>query len=231
MTDDHRRVESVIFDMDGLMVDSEPLAIEAWQRCLTPLGANLPVEQFHRLIGVSHEDTLRYITQWTGVAPEIANAGFWNNLLALVGERGKPADGLVPLLDELETRGYPLGVASNSPIVYVRHVTDILAVTKHFKCMVGADEVPHPKPAPDVYIQAARCLGVPPESCLAFEDSSTGASAALAAGMRCVLVPSLEKASSDPDGVYAVVPSLSACHARLDELLTLNSSPADERRA
>lgn len=230
MTDDHRAIEGVVFDLDGLMVDSEPLAIVAWQRCLAPHGAILSAEQYRRLVGTSHEDTLRYIVQWTGVPSEVVDAGFWDHLLALVGELGKPMDGLVPLLDELVARGYPLGVASNSPIAHVRNATDIIAVTKYFKFLVGVDEVTHPKPAPDVYLQAARCLGVQPEACLAFEDSTTGASAALAAGMRCVLVPNIELESSNPDGVYAVLPSLRACHARLDELLAPTSSPRGERR-
>jgi beta-phosphoglucomutase-like phosphatase (HAD superfamily) len=87
------------------------------------------------------------------------------------------------------------------------------------------------KPAPDVCLKAARCLGVQPEACLAFEDSTTGASAALAPEMRCVLVPSIEPESSNPDGLHAVLPSLTACHAGLDELLAPVSLPGGERHA
>lgn len=224
-------IRGIIFDLDGLMVDNESLALEAWQRCLAPHGAHLTEEQYGRLVGMSHDDTARYASQHTGVAREVVDAGYWEHLLALIGEHGKPMDGLVPLLEELAARGYVLGVASNSPIAYVRRVVDIIAVTGYFKCIVAADEVPHPKPAPDVYLQAARCLGLPPAECLAFEDTTTGAGAALVAGMRCVFIPNPDSWASDPPGVDAVFPSLSAFHAALDEWLAPAPPPGGERDA
>jgi HAD superfamily hydrolase (TIGR01509 family) len=224
-------IKGIIFDLDGLMVNSETLSFEAWQHCVAVHGARLATEQYHVLVGLGHDDSVRFVSQQTGVSPDVVDTGFWDNLLALIGERGEPMDGLVPLLEELAVRGYPLGVASNSPIAYVRRVTDIIAVTEYFRCMVGADEVVHPKPAPDAYLQAARCLGVPPETCLAFEDSVTGARAALAAGMRCALVPTTDLESPNPDGIYAVYPSLSACLDALDELLAPAPSPDGDRHA
>jgi HAD superfamily hydrolase (TIGR01509 family) len=224
MGDTHREIRGVIFDLDGLMIDSEPLSMEAWQQCLAPHGARLTVDQYRRLIGGSHLNTAREIGELTGLDPETLTGGFWERLLGLIEERGKTMEGLVPLLDELTARGYPLGVASNGPSDYVRRATKTLGIDKYFVCVFGLDDVPNGKPAPDVFLKAASCIGVPPEACLALEDSNTGARAAVAAGMRTIFVPDPEWELPGPAGVHAEFPSLSAFHTELDEMLALDGS-------
>ncbi len=223
------RVQAVVFDMDGLMVDSEPLALEAWQRSLAPFGARLGDDQYRRLIGIGHADSVRYVLEKTNVALtyEELDARFWHHLFALAETADlRPMPGLLPLLDELETRGFPLGIASNSPTEYVRRVTGRIGVTGRFVSIVGADEVQRPKPAPDVYLEAARRLGVEPSRCLAFEDSPSGRQAAQAACMSCVFVPNYEfGAAAAPDGKAGVYPSLEACRAALDDILLWASGP------
>jgi HAD superfamily hydrolase (TIGR01509 family) len=224
MGNTHREIRGVVFDLDGLMIDSEPLALEAWQQCLAPHGASLTVDQYRRLIGGSHLNAARAVGEWTGLNPETVVDGYWERLLGLIEERGKTMEGLVPLLDDLTARGYPLGVASNGPSDYVRRATKILDIAKHFECVFGIDDVPNGKPAPDVYLKAARCMGVPPEACLALEDSNTGAQAAIAAGMRTIFVPDPELGLPGPAEVHAEYPSLSAFHAELDEMLAPDGS-------
>ncbi len=214
-------IRGVIFDLDGLMIDSESLALEAWQRCLEPYATSLTKEQYQHLIGTSHQRTQQLIAEMTGVElpPEASETGFWEHVLELIGQKGAPEAGLLPLLRDLERRGYRLGVASNSPSHYVSQVLKLIGAAPYIAYAVGADAVARPKPAPDVYQQAARGLGLRPGECLAFEDSPTGAQAALASGMRCVLIPSPHiEHDIAMDGVR-VFSSLSECHAALDDIL------------
>jgi len=222
----------IIFDLDGLMINTEPLSLEAWQRCLAPYGARLTEQQYQDLIGQGHDDSIRYVIQQTGVARayEALDRSFWEQLALLVDERLEPMPGLLPLLYELAGRGYLLGLASNSPIGHVRRATAKIGVTEYFTCMIGADQVERDKPAPDVYLQVARCLGLPPASCLAFEDSPTGVQAALAAGMRCVFIPNPDIEAPSLDGVEAVFHSLSALHDALDEVMSRDHRPGGEHR-
>ncbi len=127
--------------------------------------------------------------------------------------------GLLPLLEDLRGRGYRLGVASNSPWKHIVSTTRRLGIAGHFASMVGADQVARPKPAPDVYLHAARGLGLAPTACLAAEDSPSGVEAAYAAGMACVFIPNRDLPATNHVVAQAVYPSLTAWHADLDRLL------------
>ncbi|GAB4481640.1 MAG: HAD family phosphatase [Anaerolineae bacterium] len=222
-------VQAVVFDMDGLMVDSEPLALEAWQRSLAPFGARLTDHQYRCLIGIGHADSVRRVLAHTG-APltyEELDERFWQHLFALAETADlRPMPGLLPLLDDLQSRGFPLGIASNSPTEYVHRLMGRIGVAGRFTSLVGADQVQQPKPAPDVYLEAARRLGVEPSRCLAFEDSPSGRRAAQAAGMRCVFVPNYELGMAPaPDASAGVYPSLEACRSALEDILRWASGP------
>lgn len=216
-------IRAAIFDLDGLMVDSEPLGLQAWQRCLEPAGVSLTDAQYRHLIGMGHAESVQYVLEQTGAALTFAalDRGFWEHFLEVIAENELgPAAGLLPLLDDLRARGFALGVASNSPIAYVRSVIERIGVSERFEAVVGADEVRSAKPAPDVYLEVARRLGVAPSRCLAFEDSLSGRQAAQAAGMACVLVPNPDlHLTPDLAGGAKVVASLKACHTALDEIL------------
>jgi HAD superfamily hydrolase (TIGR01509 family) len=216
-------IRAAIFDLDGLMVDSEPLGLQAWQRCLKPAGVSLTDAQYRHLIGMGHAESVQYVLEQTGAALTFAalDRGFWEHFLEVIAENELgPAAGLLPLLDDLRARGFALGVASNSPTAYVRSVIERIGVSERFEAVVGADEVQHAKPAPDVYLEVARRLGVAPSRCLAFEDSLSGRQAAQAAGMPCVLVPNPDlHLTPDLAGGARVAASLKACHTALDEIL------------
>jgi HAD superfamily hydrolase (TIGR01509 family) len=217
-----KSIEAVIFDLDGLMVDSEVMAMESWHRLLAPAGVRLTDEQFQHLIGMGHEDSVRYVLDQTraNVPRDVLDQGFWKQQIALIDEMLSPMPGLLSLVEDLRKRGYILGVASNSPTHYVRKALAKIRVEEILSCVVGVDQVTNPKPAPDVYLKAADCLGMAPRCCLAFEDSPLGAQAAVAAGMRCVAIPYPGLCASDFDGVFAVFSSLGACHAALDTALS-----------
>jgi HAD superfamily hydrolase (TIGR01509 family) len=224
-------IKGVIFDLDGIMIDSEPLAFQAWQLCLRPYGARLTWEQNRHLIGLDHEASLSYIIKLTGLTAvyETLNKGFWPQLLTLIEDIAlTPLPGLLPLLDELDERKCLMGIGSNSPSSYVQKITTKLGIKERFTCMVGADQVAEGKPAPDVYLEVARCLRLAPASCLVLEDSPTGTRAALSAGMHCVLISNTEVDVSEIEGASAIFPSLIEFHSVLDEVL-FNSSHFEDR--
>jgi HAD superfamily hydrolase (TIGR01509 family) len=182
-------------------------------------------EQFQHLIGMGHEESVRYVLDQTGanIPFVVLDQGFWEQQIALIDEMLNPMPGLLPLVEDLRERGYTMGIASNSPTNYVRRALVKIGVEEAFACVVGVEQVENPKPAPDVYLKAAKWLGVDSKCCLAFEDSPLGAQAAIAAGMRCVAIPYPGLDSSDFDGVFAVFSSLHACHAALDAILSPDS--------
>jgi HAD superfamily hydrolase (TIGR01509 family) len=183
---------AVIFDNDGLTLDTE----QAWTRAEIAL--------FARHGSVFTDDHKRELL---GSAREVA-AGKLERLmdqpgrgLALMDElhdivmeevaRGAPPKaGALALIAALRERGVPIGLASNSPRVFVDRALGIAGMLDTFDVTVAGDEVPLPKPAPDGYLAAARALGADPAACVALEDSNTGVAAALAAGMYVIGVPS-----------------------------------------
>ncbi len=213
-------IRAVILDFDGLMVDSESLAQQAWQRCLEPYGCTLENAQYRALIGIGHDESARIVIERYGLdlTPEELDRGFRRYFRALV-ETARPFPGLTELLEELRRRGLKLGIASNSSGEHVASSVRRLGLAARIACIVGADQVPHPKPAPDIYLSAARGLGVPPTSCLAAEDSPSGVAAAHAAGMACVFIPNADLPETNHVVAEAVYPSLLAWHADLDRLL------------
>jgi HAD superfamily hydrolase (TIGR01509 family) len=216
-------VKAVIFDLDGLMVDSEKLALRAWNDLLGPSGIQLSEAQYHHLIGRAHTESVQYVIEQTGVdIPfEVLDQDFWRRLTQLIGQDLSPMPGLIPLLQELHHLGVPLAVASNSLLAYVQKALERTGVRGFFSCVIGVDQVARPKPAPDVYLAAAECLEMSPADCLAIEDSQSGSSAALAAGMACVLIPHPGSAIEVPEGVLAVFPTLIDLHAQVGDLLGL----------
>lgn len=215
--------EGIIFDLDGLMVDSEKLALRSWNDLLAPAGIQLNEAQYQHLIGRGHTESVHYVIDQTGVEIpfEVLDQDFWSRLIELIGQELDPMPGLTPLLKDLRRFDLPLAVASNSLRAYVVRALEVIGVQEYFSCVVAVDQVPNPKPAPDVYLAAAECLEASPGACLAIEDSQSGMRAALAAGMACVLIPHPDTQVEAPDGVLAVFPSLSELHNQMEGLLGL----------
>jgi HAD superfamily hydrolase (TIGR01509 family) len=215
-------IQGVIFDLDGLMIRSEPLALEAWQRSLAPYGARMEDDEYRSLIGLNQKASVRQVilSHHLRTSPKDLDREFWSHMLALV-EKAEVMPGLFDLLQEIRRRGLPLGVASNSLLEYVLKACVGHGLADYFVCIAAVDQVAHGKPAPDVYLAAARGLGLSAEACLAVEDSPSGVRAAVAAGMRCVFIPNPDLPSSSPNGAIAVYPSLLDWHDDLDRLLPL----------
>jgi HAD superfamily hydrolase (TIGR01509 family) len=215
--------KAVIFDLDGLMIDSERLALRAWNDMLASAGYRLNEEQYRHLVGRAHSESVRYVLEQSGVdIPfSVLDQGFWRRLIELIEQGLDPMPGLLPLLQEMSQLDVPLGVASNSLRAYVVRALEIIGVSGYFSCILAVDQVPHPKPAPDVYLAAAECLSISPHDCLAIEDSESGVRAALAAGMECILIPLQDAPVAPAEDVKAVYSSLNELRAHIGDLLGL----------
>jgi HAD superfamily hydrolase (TIGR01509 family) len=179
----------VVFDLDGTLVDNMPFHVEAFATFVKRHGLP-PVEQAMRgrLDGKRNRDIFPILfghplDDATFLQLEEEKESLYRELSL---GRLVPVPGLPRLLETLDARGIGAAVATSAPVGNVVHTLDELGLAGRFRAIVRSDQVPHGKPAPDVYLEAARRLGVPPVACLAFEDAPAGVLAAKAAGMTCV---------------------------------------------
>lgn len=179
-----KQFDAVVFDVDGVLVDSEPIHTWAWVQVLTRHGIDVTAEEFDQFIGIPCSVMLRQIRGGAGANLPNTVVGEKEALFsAVLSERLKPMEGIGDVLASLRGKGTPMGAASNSPVGRVRDMLAAVGFSSYFKVFAGIDEVPAAKPAPDVYLLACGRLGVTPARCLAVEDSPTGVAAAAAAGL------------------------------------------------
>ena len=205
--------DAIIFDMDGVLVDSEPVHFEALQVLLRDHGVvytPLEDEDFH---GCTDRDVFRELRRRYGLVPhEHDLAERWiEEVVSLLPGRIVPMPGVPGVLEQLRASGVRLALASSSSPPIIEATITGLDLGAVFETTVSGREVQRGKPAPDIFLEAAARLKVPAGDCLVVEDSPNGLRAALAAGMRCVVVPCTATAGSDFPGATA----------RLDTLLEL----------
>lgn len=185
------RYAAAIFDLDGLLLDTERLAIEAGHDTLAALGLARCDGVFERLVGRDGRTAARIMAEAFGPAfrHDEFNAA-WGRRFAALLDRGVPLRPFVTeTLDTVAGLGLPRAVATSSRRASAERKLAASGLGPRFAAVVSFDCVQSPKPAPDPYLLAARRLGVDPAACIAFEDSDTGAAAAMAAGMTVVQVP------------------------------------------
>jgi HAD superfamily hydrolase (TIGR01509 family) len=215
-------IQAILFDLDGLMVDSEPLAKQAWRRLLARYGHSLDQATVDDLFGLRSADSARLVQERfslplsaEGVAAEKREI-LWS-LLRDGALRAMP--GLFDLLRAVDARGLVRAVATSSGRDWASFALRVIGAEHGFAAVITSDGVRNGKPAPDIYLAAARALSLQPEACLALEDSPPGVQAAKAAGMRCVAVPNEMTAGMDLSGADWIVPSLAAVAEQLDRLV------------
>jgi len=186
---------AVVFDNDGLLLDTESVWTRAEQDLFERRGLDFTAQHKHELVGTSAEiagGILERRLDEPGRAAELIEE--LNELVVAELEHGVEAMvGARDLLEALRQRGTPIGLVSNSPLAFVRRSLEIVGLDGHFDVVLSAHEVAAPKPAPDPYLEACHRLGVEPgPAVVALEDSPTGVAAARAAGLTVIGVPSLD---------------------------------------
>jgi HAD superfamily hydrolase (TIGR01509 family) len=212
---------TIIFDMDGLMVDTEPLSRRAWGEVLAEHDRTLSDELYLRMIGHRTLDSARIVLADHPIpyTPEEL-AARKTVQFATIRAQGVPVmPGLPELQAEIARRGLRWAVATSSPRAQAEEILDRLGLLADCSTIAGGDEVVQGKPAPDIYLLAAERLGVLPGECLALEDSAPGCRAAIAAGMLVAAIPNGYTTNSDFSFVPAVYPSLHAVRQDLEWLL------------
>lgn len=185
-------IRSAIFDMDGLLIDSEPLWYEAAVEVFSPLGIHLTPELYASSIGLR---TKEFVDNWfskykvdKSLAPD-AVTRINDVVVEKIGMKGEAMPGVQQVLDQIKANGLKIGLATSSPMRLIDVVVDKLGIRDYFSVFSSAENLIHGKPHPQVYLDCASALGVEPVSCVCFEDSFYGMIAAKAARMRCVVVP------------------------------------------
>ena len=203
---------AIIFDMDGVLVDSEPLFLNAINRLLLQEGVS-PVSEAENqefLIGTTIEETWRqlklrrplplpaetYINRYDGIVREV------------MMQELAPQPGVRELIAACRQRGLPKAVASSSLHIWVDLKLAAIGLTDAFDLVLGGDDVTHGKPEPDIYLKAAAGLGLPPEQCIAIEDSPVGIAAAVAAGTRTIAVRTDYTRHLDVSQAHAILETL-----------------------
>ena len=192
----------IIFDFDGVLVDSEPLHVQAWKVLFAQRGITVTDEEYEHGIGMLDADWIRYVFQRRGqsVDPtwwQDAKRGVFQDILS---HDVRPFPGVLRLVRRLVPE-FRLGVASNSWHENIDTALRVMGIRECFGALTGLDDVQQHKPHPEAYLRTAQELAVPPAACTVIEDSPLGIRAARAAGMRCIgitnTLPAQELAEAD----------------------------------
>lgn len=202
-------VKAIIFDMDGVLVNTEPLHYRMWKQVFENHGVMVAYDVYKRCIGSTAEYLMQLIYDNYGVdfrGNELIREEAARVKRELIRQEGYPLiEGVVPMLRGLYEKGYLLAVASSSPEIYIEDVMERLGVRSFFTALCSGESVAHPKPAPDVFLKAARQLGVRPDECVVFEDSNNGCQAAVSAEMICVGYDNPDSGEQDLSMANAVI--------------------------
>ncbi len=215
----------VLFDMDGLMLDTERMARMAWTRALAEHGLQLDNASYLRMVGRSVQDARQILGEIFG--PDLPFQRVFDQRQAYydadIDENGIPLKpGLLELLSFLEAHDIPKAVASSTPCWFASRKLAHAGIERRFSATVCGDMVAHGKPAPDLFLEAARRINLPPERCVVLEDSEAGIVAAHTAGMVPVMIPDLKQPAPEiRELAYRVLPSLEEVIPLMEEFISM----------
>lgn len=203
---------AVIFDMDGVIIDSEPLHCETDRRVLSNYNIDASTVNLDKYVGKVNYDIWAELKNMYNISESI------ENILHLRAEYNMDMireykDGAIPgvreLLMELKSRNILTAIASSSSLDFINAVVDKLCLREYFDIIISGEEVQKGKPAPDVFLKAAEMLNVKPCECVVIEDSTNGVRAAISAGMKCIGFRNINSGSHDLSSAQRVVDAMS----------------------
>jgi len=194
-------IEAVVFDLDGVLIDSEPVWEEVRRGLVAERGGHWAPDAQRRLMGMSTPEWARYLSEDLGVGlpQDKVAATVIDRMAARYREHLRLMPGAVEAVRRLAAR-WPLGLASSAPAVLIETVLETAGLRPSFQVTMSTEQVPHGKPAPDIYLAVASRLGREPSRCAAVEDSSNGLRSAAAAGMHVIAIPH-PRYPPDPDAL------------------------------
>jgi len=214
-------IQALLFDFDGLLMDTETPEVEIWQEIYAEHGAQFPLNIWLRdVVGstISNFDVAAHLANITGKALDLTAIYERAHTLRLERQARLPAmPGVYAILASAQARGMRMAVVSSSSHAWVDGYLRQLQIASYFQFVICREDAPRLKPAPDLYLRALRDLQLPPSECLAFEDSPNGVLAARRAGLRVVGVPNPVTAHAGPLQADLVLSSLA--EMPLEEIL------------
>lgn len=184
--------DAVIFDMDGVLIDSEPLWKIAMEEAFQSVGCNITRKDFQKTVGLRIDEVVRFWHQergWKGLTPKELEARIIQTMVKLIHENGEPLPGVLETIAYLRESGFKIGLGTSSYRVLINAVLETLGLTNAFDFTHSAEDEIHGKPHPAVYLTVAARLNVAPQRCLVIEDSFNGVVAGLAAQMKVACIP------------------------------------------
>lgn len=214
---------AVLFDMDGLMLDTERMAKKAWTRALGESRYQLDDVVYLRMVGRTALDAQGVLAEVFG--PDLPYQDLYSLRQAYYEEdielNGVPIkQGLLELLDFLEEHAVPKAIASSTSSLFALRKLERAGIAHRFQTIVCGDQVSRGKPAPDLFLEAARQIGFPPDRCIVLEDSEAGIRAGHAAGAVPIMIPDLKQPEPEIYHLaYRVLPTLHEVIPLLDQFL------------
>lgn len=184
--------EAVIFDMDGVLIDSEPLWKIAMEQTFREVGSTLTKQDFQQTVGLRLDEVIHYWYKheaWQGVGPKEVENRIVHRMVDLIQANGEPLPGVVETLHFLNSLNIKIGLATSSYAILIETVLEVLNLKNSFHVTHSAEHESYGKPHPAVYLHVANQLNVSPLSCLVIEDSLNGIISGKAARMKVVCIP------------------------------------------
>jgi len=180
----------ILFDMDGVIINSEPQHYRGWCRVYARYGITMDYEKYQTVIGCTLPTLAEMVEReygFTEKSPKELLAEYYECVGEILASEGQcPAEGLLPTLTELRDRGYRMVIASSAPPENILKAMIDTGIENYISAFVSGERVAHPKPAPDTFLEAAKAAHARPEDCIVVEDSGNGVTAAKAAGIFCI---------------------------------------------
>jgi HAD superfamily hydrolase (TIGR01509 family) len=224
-----RTFKACVFDMDGVLIDTEPVWRQVELDVFARVGVTLTDEQLRDTWGMRIEEVVDHwyqVRPWNGIRPHAVQREIVREMVEYVRQQGVPMAGALEAIDTARTIGFRIAIASSSSRELIDAVVDRLGIGALVDALCTADDEDRGKPDPGVYLSAAQALDVVPAQCVAIEDSPVGVSAAVAAGMRCIGVRSHGDLSGDIGHAHLVIDSLVEVTPAM--LLSADADPVGE---
>lgn len=215
-------IKAVIYDMDGIIIDSEPLWEKTKIKSFETVGVMLTKEMCSQTVGLRVDEYVEYYYHrfpWENTSKKEIEKLNWENIIQLVKDEGEIKEGVRQSLEFFKKKNLKIGLASTSNMLLINTVLDKLNLQNFFEVIHSAEFEDHGKPHPGVYLTTAKKLGVDPHSCLAIEDSINGIIASKAAKMKCIAVPEKELREDKRIGIADII---------LSSLLEINQEVLDD---
>ncbi|MFC1939158.1 HAD family hydrolase [Chloroflexota bacterium] len=190
--------KAVIWDMDGVIINTAPYHLKAWQEVFLKSGVNFTEEQFRRSFGQRNDTIIRSVLSEEVSLHEIdsISAEKEENFRLKIRHNLRPLPGVIELMKSLAEHRFKMALASSAPMGNIRLLVRGLGIDKCFQSIISGEDVSEGKPSPQVFLLAAEKLGVEPRRCVVIEDAVAGVAAARRAGMRCVAVTNTHPGTS-----------------------------------